>query len=62
MCSIESQPIQYVFICLIGVCKNCLFNTTGDHCEKCKDDFEGDPTKKIPCTQKGKDLMMFYMR
>ena len=25
-----------------GVCLNCLFNTSGDHCERCKDGWFGD--------------------
>lgn len=25
-----------------GICRNCLYNTDGDHCEKCKPGFFGN--------------------
>lgn len=34
-----------------GVCKNCLYNTAGDHCEVCKPGFYGNASNHecIPC-------------
>ena len=32
-----------------AVCTNCLGNSEGDHCERCRSGYYGDPTRGIPC-------------
>jgi laminin beta 1 len=42
-----------------GKCLKCLYNTEGDHCERCKSNFTGDATKQqcreCVCNQLGTD-------
>ena len=33
-----------------GMCRNCQYNTTGYHCERCMHDYVGDPFNAKNCT------------
>lgn len=40
-------------IFLAGMCIHCQHNTTGFHCERCQQDYVGDPITYKNCTWKG---------
>ncbi|KAK3600980.1 hypothetical protein CHS0354_008090 [Potamilus streckersoni] len=49
-CNNNTNPLLPDICDHSGKCSLCLYNTTGDNCEKCKAQFVGDPIKAKNCT------------
>ena len=37
---------------ITGICQECLYNTFGDHCERCEDWYYGDAIQEKNCRGK----------
>ena len=45
---------------ITGICQECLYNTFGDHCERCEDWYYGDAIDAKNCRGKDEILLFYY--